>query len=585
MTQLKTGGDDQLGRLYIKSFLVALIVLVPTAALAAWPGSPLVNVPVCTASGLQGGHCMTTDGAGGILVAWADERDVMPVGIYAAHVLADGTLDVAWPAQGRAVCTAAWRRNAPRIVSDGLGGAFIAWQDARDTTSSDIYLHHVLSDGQLDPAWPHDGLPVCDADSSQYLPQIAGDGSGGVWVAWYDVRSRVNKDIYCQHVLPTGALAPGWPADGLAVCTAPGDQAGPRLCVDAGGNAIVVWGDSRNGNADLYAQRLVSGGADPDWPANGAEVCTAAGSQQQARLVADGAGGAFIAWVDNRAVTNSDIYSAHIDSNGVRDPAWPVNGRVLCNAGGTQYTLDAVEVAPGVGVVAWMDLRNARNYDVYVQRIDGPTGDWPVNGRPVGSVGADQRNPMVAPDGSGGAIVVWSDLRDATEEGDAYAHHVLASGVLDPAWKAGGAAVSTANHGQDLPLALPDGSGGALVTWLDGRKDQGDIYAQRILSFGQLDTSGLDVPADGPPGLHLGSPSPNPTRGRGIDVRLSLPDARAATVELLDLQGRSVARQQVAGAGWHNVHLEAGGRLASGVYFVTLRSGTTTRTRRATILD
>ena len=144
--------------------------------------------------------------------------------------------------------------------------------------------------------------------------------------------------------------------------------------------------------------------------------------------------------------------------------------------------------------------------------------------------------------------------------------------------------MTTAVNGQQAHAALPDGAGGALVVWSDWRADLGDIYAQRILSFGRLDTSGLDVPGGAAPGLHLSAPMPNPVRGRTVDVRLSLPDARPATVELLDLQGRRVVEQWVSGAGWHTVRLEARPPLASGVYFVTLRSGAEAQVRRVTIL-
>ena len=56
----------------IRSCLFLLLFAAP--ALAAWPDDPLVNVPVSLAAGEKYDVFAVSDGAGGAIVAWEDER-------------------------------------------------------------------------------------------------------------------------------------------------------------------------------------------------------------------------------------------------------------------------------------------------------------------------------------------------------------------------------------------------------------------------------------------------------------------------------------------------------------------------------
>ena len=78
-----------------------------TAVFADWPSDPTVNVPLCTASGDQYSLRLVSDGAGGAIAAWVDERSGgWEADIYAQRVTADGVVHSAWPTDGLALCTA-----------------------------------------------------------------------------------------------------------------------------------------------------------------------------------------------------------------------------------------------------------------------------------------------------------------------------------------------------------------------------------------------------------------------------------------------------------------------------------------------
>ncbi len=82
--------------------------------------------------------------------------------------------------------------------------------------------------------------------------------------------------MYVQRGSPAGAML--WPADGVALITAPNDQFGPDMVMDGDGGAIAVWTDNRGGSyqvSDVYA-RIVDAAGVPQGIADGVAVCTAA---------------------------------------------------------------------------------------------------------------------------------------------------------------------------------------------------------------------------------------------------------------------------------------------------------------------
>src|SRR5437899_1490666 len=175
-----------------REHLVALVVAVSLAA-SAQPSHAqwAVNgVPVCTAAYNQIHQAMVTDGAGGAIVTWMDQRSG-GYHIYAQHLLASGAVDPAWTAEngsadGTPLCTAASGQGPPMIVTDGAGGAIVTWQDGRNNNgdnNSDIYAQHVLASGAVDSVWPDanrnaGAKPGRKADGQQAAHTIVTDGAG-----------------------------------------------------------------------------------------------------------------------------------------------------------------------------------------------------------------------------------------------------------------------------------------------------------------------------------------------------------------------------------------------------------------------
>jgi predicted lipoprotein with Yx(FWY)xxD motif len=529
------------------------------------------GTPICTAAGSQQFPKIVSDGAGGAIVTWEDNRNGNYYDIYARRVSAAGVPQ--WPTGGVVICTAPQGVPPfPTITTDGAGGAIVAWQDYRNSVTQAIYAQRVSAAGVAQ--WPTDGVVICAY--SGVFPTIVSDDAGGAIVAWADYRSG-NGNIYAQRVSAAGA--PQWTANGVALSTA---AAGPRwfptIASDGAGGAIVTWGDVRNGPADIYAQRVSADGA-PQWTADGVALCTAGSDQPSPTITSDGAGGAIVTWQDLRNGP-ADIYAQRVSADGA--PQWTPDGVALCTAANDQTYPTITSDGAGGAIVTWSDASSMP----HAQRVSAAGApQWTADGVALSTVPNPQTAPTIVSDGSGGAIVTWSTTLNHSSD-LTHAQRVSVAGALQ--WTADGVALSTAAGGQYFPTIVSDGAGGAIVTWEDGRNGNGDIYAQRV--YGSGGVTAVPPPAAAAR-FQLLAPSPNPTRDGQMTIRFNLPSSERVSAEVLDVAGHWVrtlaaSREFSPGLqvlGWDGKN-DAGVRQPDGVYFVEVREGTHSEARRAILL-
>jgi FlgD Ig-like domain len=388
-------------------------------------------------------------------------------------MLASSNANALWPLNGGAPCPVAADQQFPVMCSDGAGGAILAWQDARDGTFN-VYAARVTPAGAT--LWCG---AVSAAVSNQQHPVIVADGAGGAVIAWEDERNG-NEDIYTQRIGALGQTA--WTNNGVAVCTGTGLHLHPKIVSDGAFGAIITWDDTRASSApDIYCARFDDQGKRA-WITNGVALCTATNIQSYPSIASDGAGGAIVTWSDNRLGTlQTDIYARRITAAGTA--LWTADGVGVCTAGSSQASPVIISDGAGGGIIAWQDRRSG-NDDIYARRIDASgTPQWTVNGVPLCTALFDQDVPIIVSDGAGGAVVAWEDRRAG--EWDVDVRRIDASGTA--LWTNNGVALVTMPEEQVAPSITTDGSGGAIVAWEDARDTTNrDIYARRVDSTGNL---------------------------------------------------------------------------------------------------
>ncbi len=246
----------------------------------------------------RGGHPQIINNGMGAAIITCAEADV-----WAQKIALNGT--ILWGADGIDICDEDNTQTFPHLCSDGLGGAIITWGDDRTGIGADVYAQRVASNGTV--LWTLNGSAICTEIWSQHNARICSDDSGGAIITWTDTRAGAgNYDIYAQKIDSAGNVK--WTLNGSAICTASGSQWEPQLCRDGYGGSIIVWRDYRNDDRDIYAQWVDTDGNVE--LINGMLICDETDEQRYPQICSDGSGGAFITWEDHR-FSHSDVYAQH----------------------------------------------------------------------------------------------------------------------------------------------------------------------------------------------------------------------------------------------------------------------------------
>ena len=348
------------------------------------------------------------------IVVWNDRRARSNWDIYAQAVNLEG--DVLWQTDGIPVCVNSADQSTQAILSDGEGGAICVWEDERRSSEfQDLYIQRINAKGEM--MWEPNGIPVFPSESLQSDPILLADGTGGFYIVWWDV---IGYDAW--HIMAyrlSFDAEPLWDAPRL-ISPAEGMQGEPRVIADGEGGFIVLWQIYENFiNDQLYAQRVAPDGRKL-WEDTGVPICTAQGIQKHASVVNDGEGGFIVVWRDERDVY-SDLYMQRIRADGTL--VWEKDGIPLCTAGGHQDRPFIVRTEENRFSVVWLDFREDFGEEssdaIYRQQIDLEGKPlWERNGVAISTSEGKHYPPFVVTVGEGKWVVVWSNTQQ--DNGDIY---------------------------------------------------------------------------------------------------------------------------------------------------------------------
>ncbi len=424
--------------------------------------------------------------------------------------------------------------DAAQVCSDGLGGGYVVWHDSR--SGEHTYLQHLDRYGHIVPGWPTYGLRVSTSNHSQYDPFIVSDGSGGAFLSWAEEPVFPANRQFASHVLYSGAIAPGWPSNGVQVIAGTSDQSLPQMFPDGSGGMYVVLLDNRDYAAfqslDIYIQHLTATGAYASgWPGSGKPIVTCPDKNRAETYCAarDSAGGFVVAWGDG-AVSPAAVRIQRIDATGERVAGWDACGQAIVT--GLSASSGVVGIGPTTGgfIFGMVSLGGYNQFDVNAYTLGL---DYFGNRLPAWTSGPkyylygvqnQQSDVQVTPDGHGGLFAAWSDYRYYNAAAsDVYVQHVDASGDVSAGWPLNGAQATVGFGFEDAPYVVADGTGGAYVTFYD---DNSGVSAQHMVAGGMV------APGWNPAGEVLSSLAAS---GATMRNRSVISDGNGGAITALDL--------------------------------------------------
>lgn len=187
-----------------------------------------------------------------VYISWQTQKNSKDV----YHQLIDNKGRSLWGRGGKQVTSLKGNQFNPQIISAD-STIILSWTNEQ-ANNSDIYIQKFNLNGK--PLWNKSGIPVIKYKGEQFGQHLISDGKGGAILAWIDRRDESSlADIYAQRISSTGAVV--WDSLGVAVAL---NHNTPKsylsLIPDDAGGAVAIFKNSRNNKNKIYAQKIFSSG-------------------------------------------------------------------------------------------------------------------------------------------------------------------------------------------------------------------------------------------------------------------------------------------------------------------------------------
>ncbi|MGF6692128.1 Ca2+-binding RTX toxin-like protein [Metapseudomonas resinovorans] len=300
---------------------------------------------------------------------------------------------------------------------------------------------------------------------------------GGYLVVWKGAGAGDASGIFIQRYDARGAKV-GVETRVNTLVT--GVQNDPAVGALLNGGYVVAWiNEGAAGNAEIFMQRYDAAGVRLGVATR--VNTTTLGRQDNPEITGLTDGGFVVAWAsdgqDGSAGTSS---LQRYDANGVA-----VGGEVVINttSAGPQDFPTISGLADGGYLAVWEGAGSDDTYGIFAQRFNASGakvgGEFRINTDTLDT----QEEPAIAPLANGGFVVTWQTTRDSLDGTvDSYVQLYNAVGV-----KVGGQVlVNTTTLGsQSEPEITPLSDGGYLLVWCgNGSGDATGIFAQRFNAAG-----------------------------------------------------------------------------------------------------
>jgi len=351
----------------------------------------------------------------------------------------------------------------PDVAVDPDFNAMAVWDEADQPESrEDIWSNRFAATSE---SWGVGQRIEMDDAGAAVFPRVAMDRGGNAVVVWRQSNGSW-QDIWSNRY----TAATGEWGDAELIEEDDGEARSPEVAVDGDGNAVAVWYQSDEERFNIWSNRYTAatgewGTADP--------IEDVAGNAIRPQVAVDPSGNAVAVWEqssDRRVI----VYSNRSTPDGVWGAARPIDADHAGDAKAPQVAVDA----GGNAVAVWQQFDGARD-SIWSNRYPATDASWVGAELIETDDRGDAQRPEVAMDPNGNAVAVWSQF-DGTND-DIWSNHYSSGGVWHSAER-----IEATDTGEALrPRVAMDASGSAVVVWIQPDGSQDSIWSNRYTpSFG-----------------------------------------------------------------------------------------------------
>lgn len=273
----------------------------------------------------------------------------------------------------------AW--NEPKIRSDGMGGATIAWHAGSMISTG--YVQHLLADGTT--KFPQNGVQLSMmSNRNNFYPSAAYHAATDeIFVFWKETNSDQNQyGLYGQRISPTGERL--WTDFGKAFFDLSSMVYDFITTTIVGADALVTYEKDYYSNTTIKAMKIDENG-DYVWEDENVFICSVASEKTHLDVGIFQNDQIILSWGDSRG-GNPDIYAQNIRSDGQLGPGGPIPAQTIYLSTGFQFISSYIQPEqPNMMDVLASNLNDnldfVRNSQGETLRKIGPNwingiGDW-----------------------------------------------------------------------------------------------------------------------------------------------------------------------------------------------------------------
>ena len=412
-------------------------------------------------------------------------------------------------------------------VTDGSGGGFVFWQDAKNDGEKRVYFIHFENDASI--SFRTDGKRVTSKKGQQVKPVVKYCSDGKAVVLWLGTDETGKSDLYVQKLAPNGSLL--WTKTGIKITNTDDDVSDYSLAVDRLGNLYVSYLSKEPGFLGDFKVMLKKINFDGTPDSANVLIHRTNNRMSTTQIITDKDIGVFVFWMENIkgksilmcqhldwklktsgnqgllvSLTNKSVSNYSIQSFGKNQAyvCWQyksnkkeINQSLISDKLESLWSKNPVLVvdnlsekkdvrlfAAGDNFWSCWTSDSSGSKSVFIKNYDSKGKAIPFKQNKLNTFRLDNSfSPAIISDETGGVIVSWFSNKPGSTSPIIFAQRISSTGEL--LWDKNSITVSSSDHSVKSNLSIiPDLNGGSFVVFKDVRNRKPGIYAQRIFSNG-----------------------------------------------------------------------------------------------------
>ena len=335
----------------------------------------------------------------------------------------------------------------PQVAMDGSGNAVIVWRQ----NNNDSHFTHIFMSEYRDGTWigPEGMADYINLDVGYPdPPQVAMDNNGNAVIVWNQSGGVFKSE--CRDGI--------WTELAERISQAGRNAIYPQVAMDDSGNAVIVWWEydvSSTTSDQILACEYRNGvWTDPE------SISPNAGDAIYPQVAMDNNGNAVIVWLQKDGEGKWQICMSEN-----RNGTWTSPEELAGDITDTSHTIfGCPQVAMdnnGNAVIVWRQQDGEDKWQIYM--IEYRDGTWSTEPTIISPEDGDVRNPQVAMDDSGNAVIAWGQYAGSSVRG----YKIFKIEYRDGAWTHPNIDefICLDEGPAHYPQVAMDGSGSAVIAW------------------------------------------------------------------------------------------------------------------------